>query len=87
MDLQKFKTQAIHFTLKSKHQKRLKDVFKKVIEIFTDENDVYDFKDVENEIDIKNKVDELCSGGVFNLTWYQRNKLYDILNLTFRSCA
>jgi hypothetical protein len=87
MNLEKFKIQAIHFTLKSNSIKKTKDIFKTAIDVFTNNDDVYDFKDVESTHDVELKIEELCSGGVFNLTNYQKNKMIDVFCAAFESCS
>lgn len=87
MNLEKFRIQAIHFTLKSNSIKKTKDILKSAIDVFTDEADVYDFKEVEDAHDVELKIEELCSGGVFNLSNYQKNKMIDVFCAAFDSCT
>lgn len=63
--------------MKLKYDSR--ELFIETINIFTQEPDIYEFKNVDSDRDIEEKLNELISGGIFNMTKFQYNKILSIL--------
>ena len=79
MDILRFRYLCINAINNMKLKFDSRELFVETVNVFTQEPDTYEFKNVHSDSDIEEKLKELISGGIFNMTKFQYDKILSIL--------